>query len=188
MDLGVNYAVVLSDGTVVPNPRPYQQAQERLAALQRRWDRIKHRPTDDPEKRALRRAIARQHRRIGDRRDNFEQQTSRQLADAYCILHAEDLNIPGLAQGDLSKQVHDVAWGRLLALTDRKAAKAGGRLHRWDPRGSSQACLCGARVPKGRGDRVHRCPACGLELDRDWVSALVMRERGRAALARATSS
>jgi hypothetical protein len=35
----------------------------------------------------------------------------------------------------------------------------------------SQHCLCGGRVAKTLGDRVHVCPACGLRGDRDAVSA-----------------
>ncbi|MFT3916922.1 MAG: hypothetical protein QM704_23410 [Anaeromyxobacteraceae bacterium] len=37
----------------------------------------------------------------------------------------------------------------------------------------SQHCPCGARVPKTLADRVHRCPGCGLEGDRDAVSAVL---------------
>jgi hypothetical protein len=35
----------------------------------------------------------------------------------------------------------------------------------------SQRCLCGARVPRALGRRIHACPACGLTGDRDLVSA-----------------
>jgi len=37
----------------------------------------------------------------------------------------------------------------------------------------SQRCPCGSRVPKTLADRVHRCPSCGLEGDRDAVSAVL---------------
>jgi hypothetical protein len=37
----------------------------------------------------------------------------------------------------------------------------------------SQRCPCGSRVPKTLADRVHRCPRCGLEGDRDAVSAVL---------------
>jgi hypothetical protein len=37
----------------------------------------------------------------------------------------------------------------------------------------SQRCPCGFRVPKTLADRVHRCPHCGLEGDRDAVSAVL---------------
>ncbi|MGC3999611.1 MAG: zinc ribbon domain-containing protein [Anaeromyxobacter sp.] len=37
----------------------------------------------------------------------------------------------------------------------------------------SQHCPCGARVEKSLAERVHRCPRCGLEGDRDAVSAVL---------------
>ena len=37
----------------------------------------------------------------------------------------------------------------------------------------SQHCLCGQRVAKTLGDRVHRCPSCRLVGDRDAVAAVL---------------
>jgi len=37
----------------------------------------------------------------------------------------------------------------------------------------SQRCPCGVRVAKRLADRVHACPACGLQGDRDAVSAVL---------------
>lgn len=37
----------------------------------------------------------------------------------------------------------------------------------------SQHCPCGARVRKSLADRVHRCPTCSIEGDRDAVSAVL---------------
>ncbi|GAA0963434.1 hypothetical protein GCM10009550_59020 [Actinocorallia libanotica] len=73
-------------------------------------------------------------------------------------------------------------WGRACAaftpgmLTTALAAECaavGGRLARAGTFTTrlSQHCLCGRRVPKPLSQRMHRCPACGLEADRDLVSA-----------------
>ena len=71
--------------------------------------------------------------------------------------------------------------GLLVSAIDREAkavagfAEAHGGLVRIPTRTTalSQHCPCGARVPKTLADRVHRCPRCGLEGDRDAVSALL---------------
>jgi transposase len=48
-----------------------------------------------------------------------------------------------------------------------------------DPRGTSQVCSgCGVRVEKGLGERMHRCPVCGLVLDRDVNAARNVLKRG----------
>ena len=79
-------------------------------------------------------------------------------------------------------------WGRslaafspatLLAAIEREAgavaavAGVAGGVVRADPFATalSQHCLCGARVDKSLGDRVHACPSCGLRGDRDAVAA-----------------
>ena len=63
--------------------------------------------------------------------------------------------------------------GRLVGALERECAAAGGALLRVGTAGTalSQHCLCGARVAKTLGQRVHACPTCGLTGDRDLVSA-----------------
>jgi hypothetical protein len=71
--------------------------------------------------------------------------------------------------------------GLLVSAIDREAmavadvAKASGGVVRIPTRTTalSQHCPCGARVSKTLADRVHRCPQCGLEGDRDAVSAVL---------------
>jgi putative transposase len=47
------------------------------------------------------------------------------------------------------------------------------------PRGTSQTCSgCGAYVGKDLSVRVHRCPGCGLTIDRDVNAARNILKRG----------
>ena len=65
--------------------------------------------------------------------------------------------------------------GRLIAALQAEARACGGGLIRASTRATalSQMCVCGHRVKKPLGQRVHRCvqPGCGLVGDRDLVSA-----------------
>jgi len=65
-----------------------------------------------------------------------------------------------------------------------KAERAGKVVELVDARYTSQKCSrCGAIVPKTLADRVHRCPSCGLEMDRDLNASINIRTlglRGRA--------
>jgi len=71
--------------------------------------------------------------------------------------------------------------GLLVSAVDREAravagvAGAPGGVVRIPTRTTalSQRCPCGAHVPKSLAERVHRCPRCGLEGDRDAVSAVL---------------
>ena len=65
-------------------------------------------------------------------------------------------------------------------LAQGKAAEAGGQLVSVDPDDSSQLCSgsqCGERVEKDLDVRVHRCPICDLELDRDVNAARNMHQK-----------
>lgn len=63
--------------------------------------------------------------------------------------------------------------GMLVAALKRECEATGGKLSRADIRSTalSQHCPCGARVPKTLAQRTHHCPTCGLQGDRDVVSA-----------------
>src|SRR5438105_10692394 len=65
-----------------------------------------------------------------------------------------------------------------LAKLAYKAEEAGRQLVKVDPRGTSQRCPCGARVPKKLSDREHVCTACGLIGKRDHVSAMEILRLG----------
>ena len=78
------------------------------------------------------------------------------------VIAIEDLNVKGLAAGMLAKSVRDAGWSSFFSMLSYKAEYAGRELVKVDPRGTSQTCVCGTRVPKGLSDRWHKCPACGL--------------------------
>jgi hypothetical protein len=63
--------------------------------------------------------------------------------------------------------------GMLIAALASECQATGGRLDRAGTRSTalSQHCLCGQRVGKTLAQRTHDCPRCGLQADRDIVSA-----------------
>jgi putative transposase len=53
-----------------------------------------------------------------------------------------------------------------------------------DPKYTSQICSsCGETVKKSLSVRTHKCPECGLVMDRDENAALNILSRGRECLA-----
>jgi len=108
---------------------------------------------------------------------------ARELAGALISIHGSRLTVEDCNLTTWARQ-----WGRalaafspgtLVAAIEREAARvarhagaAGGLLRASTQRTAlSQRCLCGERVDKVLGDRVHQCFACGLRGDRDAVSA-----------------
>jgi len=81
----------------------------------------------------------------------------------------------------LSKAILDASWENLIQLCSYKASNAGKSLLQIDPRGTTQRCSdCGKVVKKSLSERVHRCPNCGLLLDRDLNTTFnMLKQIGR---------
>ena len=61
-----------------------------------------------------------------------------------------------------------------------KMAERGGVALPVSARGTSQECSgCGTVVRKKLSERQHRCPVCGLDIDRDENAALNILHRGQ---------
>jgi putative transposase len=174
IDVGLNSFAVLADGTEIQNPRYYRNAEARLRRCQRK---VARRKKGSNRRRKAVRLLQRANVHVRNQRADFHHKESRGLINTYGVIAVEDLNLKGLAGGMLAKSVHDAGWSEFIAMIVYKAESADRRLVRVGPRGTSQTCLCGARVPKTLADRWHDCPACGLSASRDHVSARVILSR-----------
>lgn len=177
IDVGISSFATISDGTAIDNPRIYQRAQAALARSQRR---VARRKRGSARRRKAVVLLAKQHDRVRRVRLDFHHKTALDLLRRFAVLFVENLNIKGLAQMRLAKQVHDAAWAQFIAILAAKAESAGREVLAVDPRGTSQLCSgCGAHVPKDLGVRVHDCSDCGLRIDRDVNAARNIERRGQ---------
>jgi putative transposase len=102
---------------------------------------------------------------------------STELIRKYGLIVAEELHIRGLAQGVLAKQVLDAGWATFLRMVSYKAAEAGRRFEKVEPKYTSQTCpACGAVKKKKLSERMHRCD-CGYQIHRDIAAAQVILGR-----------
>jgi putative transposase len=178
IDVGLESFAVLSDGSVIENPRLYGQAQAKLRKAQGRVARRKKGSHRRGKAVFLLRKI---HEHIRNQRKDFQHKLSFGIIQRYGTIAVEDLNVKGLAGGMLAKSVHDAGWAGFISMLAYKAESAGRQFIPVDPRGTSQTCLCGASVRKLLSDREHVCTACGLRAPRDHVSAQVILQRARTA-------
>ena len=174
IDVGLTAFATLDDGTEIKNPRFYKEAQSKLRIAQRRLARRTNKKSN--RRREAVQLLQRQNAHVQNQRSNFHHNVSRSIVNRYGFIAVEDLNIKGLSSGMLAKSVHDVGWGSFFNMLAYKAESAGREFVKVDPTGTSQTCLCGAKVPKKIWDRWHSCQVCGLERARDHVSAqLILR-------------
>ena len=174
--VGLDSFAVLSDGTPIKNPRWYRKAQAKLRQAQRR---VARRKKGSKRRRKAVAVLQKIHEHVANQRKDFQHKEAFKLVQRYGVIAVEDLTVKGLAGGLLAKSVQDAGWGGFLQMLAYKAESAGRQLFAVDPRGTSQTCVCGAKVPKRLSDREHVCTACGLMASRDHVSAQVILQRAR---------
>ncbi|TCC29322.1 transposase [Kribbella sindirgiensis] len=192
VDRGVAVSAALSTGEMLSCPGLSKREQVRLKKLQRRLARAEH---GSKRRARVRTAIARWKARETDRRKNWVEQTSTDLARRFDLIRLEDLQIRNLtrsargtieqpgrnvrAKAGLNRGILANGWGQLAARLEHKAP---GRVQKVNAAYTSQTCsACGHCAPESRENQtVFRCVACRYEANAD-VNAAINIARGIAA-------
>jgi putative transposase len=178
--MGVARFLTTSDGEVVHNPRFLAASVELIADLQRRKARTR---PGSGNRRRLRRQLARQWRKVRNRRRDFHHKTARWLVSEYDAIGLERLKTatmtrrpkpkpdpaqPGAylpnratAKAGLNKAILDAGWAQFTQILTGKAEETGRRVIWVNPAGTSIGChQCGARCTRPRQGTVI-CPEHG---------------------------
>lgn len=190
VDLGVKSLAVLSTGETIPNPKHLEDAQRQLRRLQRQAARRvgpdrRTRQQPSARWRKTQARIGRLHTAVANARRDGLHKLSTRLVCTHGAVVIEDLNVSGMTRNRLlARHIAGVGMAELRRQIEYKAQWSGVHVHvadRWYP--SSKTCSgCGVVKAKLRlSERVYRCDACGLVLDRDLnaarnLAALVQRE------------
>jgi transposase len=201
VDRGVTTSAALSTGELLTCPGLSDRDQNRLAYLQRRLARCSR---NSNRRRRAKAAIAKLHARAADRRNDWVEKTSTDLARRFDLIRVEDLRItqmtrrpkpkpdperPGellpnrrRAKAGLNRGILANGWGQLVTRLEHKAS---GRVEKVNPAYTSQTCsVCGHCASDNRENQaVFRCVACGHRDNAD-VNAAVNIAAGRAVSAR----
>jgi putative transposase len=177
IDLGISHFITFSDGSVIDNPRYLVKSEKKLARKQKRLSKAKKR-SKNRKKRKI--ELAKVHRKIKNRRNDFLHKISRLLVDSYDLIVLEKLNVKNMLKNHyLAKSISDASWSQLTDFISYKAEEAGKIVKFVDPKNTSQECSnCGKIVKKSLSQRIHKCPFCGLVMDRDQNAAINILKRG----------
>jgi putative transposase len=189
VDVGVTRFLTTSDGEVAANPRFLAASAEAVAGLQRRKERAQ--PGSGNRKR-LRRTLAKEWRKVRNRRRDFHHKTARALVNSCDVIALEKLRTAGMtrrpapkpdpshpgaflpnmarAKAGLNKAVLDTGWAQFANILTGKAEEAGRRVGFVNPAGTSIECHnCGRQCTRPRQDTVI-CPTHG-PIDADLNAA-----------------
>ena len=195
IDRGVAVSAALSTGELLHVPGLTGREQARLRRLERKLARARR---GSGRRGRVRLAIARIKAREADRRKDWAEKVSTDIARRFDVIWIEDLQIPSMtrsAKGTVEDPGHSVrqkaglnrgilrsGWGLLVR---RLQDKAPGRVEKINPAFTSQRCsACGQVDPKSRESQaVFRCTACGYACNAD-VNAAKNIAAGHAVTAR----
>lgn len=185
VDRGVAVTLAYSDGTMLhaPKPEPIKPAAQALARCKRGSNR----------RRKAKARLGRVHARNADRRRDFIEKATTDLARRADLIRVEDLRITNMtrsARGTITEPGRNVrqkaglnrsilagGWGVFVA---RLQDKAPGRVEKINPRFTSQACaVCGVVDARNRESQAFRCVYCGHQ-DHADVNAAKVIAAGRA--------
>jgi putative transposase len=170
IDVGVSAFVATSDGLLVQSPQTYRKAEKSLKTLQRE---VSRRKKGSNRRRKSVQKLASVHEKIANQRKDIAHKTARYLVNNYDLIAHEDLQIKNMVKNHhLAKSIQDSGWGMFFDILAYKAEEAGKQVVKVNPHNTSQICSgCGHIVKKTLAVRIHKCPHCGLELDRDINAA-----------------
>ncbi len=174
IDAGIESFMTLSNGEQIENFKYFESSQKKLRVAQRK---VSRRKKGSNQRRKAVNQLRKIHEKIKNQRNDFAHKLSTRLVKEFDLIAIENLNILGMSKGILAKQIHDVAWNNFFQKLTYKAENAGRQLIKVNPNGTSQTCICGARVEKTLAQRQHNCLKCGYSNHRDIVSAKVILSR-----------
>lgn len=170
IDIGIMSLLALSNGIAVENPRWLRNSLARLRILQRK---ISRRKQGSMRKRKAYKDLSRKYQRVANQRRDFWHKISRDLANSYRLIALENLPLDFMLRNKhLSFSAYDAGFGMFRVFLKYKCHEQGGIVALVNRAYTSQLCSeCGQLVPKSLHIRLHSCPYCGFEIDRDVNAA-----------------
>jgi putative transposase len=172
LDLGLKSMVITSDGHTYGNPKFFAKEEKKLAKAQRRHAQKKK---GSKNRAKARLKVARLHKKIADRRRDYQHKLSTRIIRENQVVCVESLHVKHMVKNHcLAKAISDVGWSEFVRQLAYKAVWYGRtlvKIDKWYP--SSKRCFdCGHMLDSLPLDvRSWACPACGVVHDRDINAA-----------------
>jgi putative transposase len=183
VDRGVAVSAALSTGELLRVPHPGTHEHKRVLRLQRRLARAKR---GSNRRRRVRLTLARLKARQADRRKDWAEKISTDLARRFDLIRVEDLDVKSMTRSargtpqepgrnvrqkaGLNRSIRASGWGVLVR---RMYDKAPGRVEKIRPAFTSQRCsVCGHVAAESRKSQaLFACVACNFTLNADVNAA-----------------
>src|SRR2546421_3419249 len=172
LDLGLKSMLIESSGQTHGNPKFFAQDEKKLAKAQRRLAKKKK---GSKNRAKARLKVARLHKKIADRRRDYQHKLSTKIVRENQVVCIESLQVKNMVKNhSLAKAISDVGWSEFVRQLEYKAEwyeRTLVKIDKWYP--SSKRCFdCGHMLDSLTLDIRHwTCPECGVSHDRDINAA-----------------
>jgi len=175
IDVGCESFLTTSNADKVSNPRWFKKSEDKIKHWQKR---VSARKKGSNRRRKAQILLAKVHEKVFNQRRDFHFKIANGLLKANDIICIENMNHFNSFRA-LNRSMRDVAWFNFFNILSFKAEEAEKKIIKVPAKNTSQMCSgCGKIVPKTLSNRVHKCPHCGLILDRDVNAARNIKRLG----------
>lgn len=189
LDLGLkNFATIAARKKntlrIVDNPK---YLVKKLSKIQHRSRQLSKKAPKSKNRLKARHKLAKQHAKVRNARNDFVQKLSTEVIKNHDIICIESLDILSLLTRNpkgRSRAISDAGWRSFLNCLKYKAEEKGKHIieaGKYFP--SSQLCSsCWHQKEMPLELRKYECPNCGIKIDRDYNSAIVLKAAGMSVL------
>lgn len=176
IDLGVISFLTDNKGNKVSNPLPLRKSLSQLKILQQNLSK-KKKGSHNRYKAKIH--LVKLHEHITQQRDDFLHKTTTKLINDCKFIGVENLNIKSMQTSAYnSRNINDSSWGKFIQMLDFKAESAGCQIVKVNPMNTTKECsACGNKQDMPLYKRQYDCLYCGMSLDRDTNSAIIILRR-----------
>ncbi|MEM4072332.1 MAG: transposase [Candidatus Micrarchaeaceae archaeon] len=189
IDMGLHNFIALSDGKTIQKPNFFKKRAKRIA----HWQRVVARRKKGSKRRQkAKEKLQKEWTEVTNQSNDFMHKLSDRLVhEGYTSFAVEALNIQNMEKSHrLAQAIQNAAWRRFISMISYKAESAGKIFITVPAEDTTQECSRCGNIKKGKdrltlNDRIYNCKVCGLTMDRDLNSSIVILKRGLLARGRA---
>ena len=184
IDLGITKFIHDSDGRSF---RPLDEESDR-ERIEKRHQAVSRKEYEPNNWNKARQRLARAYERLSNKRKAYREALANAYTQRYDAVFLEDMNVGSMMkQNGSCRNIVAMSWYETLQTFQRFGEKNGCHVVLVPPEGTTKRCVqCGVESEKPLWVRVHSCPSCGFEVDRDQNAALEVQRIGLLELGVAT--
>jgi len=171
-----------SDGNRIDVPLYYNKM---LSKIKKRQQSLSRKKKGSNNRKKEKVKLNKLYRKINNQKIDFCNKLCYTLVNKNKIIFREDLNVSEMLSKkdkyENKRNMSDAMWGLFWTTHEKYADATNGKSKniKVNPAYTTQDCSdCGSRQEMPLYKRWYDCPVCGLSLDRDYNSALVIKKRG----------